>query len=1038
MVLVQPEPNPTLQAEVSGGLNTISSPLTMPPEDSPTLMNVDVNIDGTVSKRRGTQYAPANLQDTSVGYRRFLKAFPVTLQTGKVVLVSKWDSRLYIQPRISATQYGQFDLGSCWSASAVNTVPDGVVSYEPRWTRVIMTTGINVPIQATLVEAAIPMTLGAPGAAFSGTVNGKLWNFATTANTFAWVKDTVTGTMTYDTLAGISCLGNITSGTLSTVVPAGSYIVYLCWVSWQWWTEAVKLDGDQVIQSVTQGTTEKFKAIPSRLLSDIAITSSTNIYPMRVCSSANYDAVYAINVAQTPVGVNDYCFSSGAEMGANPHVPSPYFVSFGALPGANRAVVFHRGYDCGFNGGSGIAAQDMYVEMVNDQTAWIRNTANPPSEGGAGAGSAKWGFNPRGAFYTVVAGASVAKYVSFDGTAAASGGNQLPQDDQFLVWNGAVTTLKNNGYVGSGAQVANDIFYLTTTGQFPVFGLQQYCDFANGSFPTTVCIVQGRLALGGFPLAPNSIAFSEVQDTTIPGRFYENFQTTLERGLATDGFDVVLSGYKDDTITALREFQGTLFAWTRYKLYRIYGGGGGAIAGTNAIVATVAETGAVSAQAVAPAVDNIFFLGQGGVYSLLPTQNADSYTVQEKSVKIRNLFSVKRSNLSTAWMVFDGFEGRLYVGLPDNVNVSVIHCSQLFVYHSLRDAWTQYSDLSGLYWFSNTAFVVYNSPTDVQVYVTYSATSTLRTRTLELKWEYYLDEATTGTTYPTTPTFSTYLSKTLSFTTAANRYIYETADRTGITDSSAFGLAPTDSIVDVNVYYNGVPLTYGTHWVKTPNAEVLLLFNPTAGQTLQVELQQNWGGVNYNPVGAIQNGQIVPPNLLNISPAPGATSPYAITSSQFVNGDLLRFGTVYPCWYTTPVITLGSLNWKRVTHILGYYQHTEAVLGTKWKASEVGTQYDILYQYKTRVNFNLVVLFSDTKSGDVLSECYGSSLFLWDDADFNTSSQYKPAERIVLPVVGGGYDIQIMHHTFSLNTFQLSGYELHAILKKGKGTGIYS
>lgn len=1024
----------TLQAIVSGGLNTVSSALILPREDTPNCMNVDVNIDGTVTKRRGSEKESFGY----LGTENIDAMVPVRLRNGETAYIFKNGYDMAAKYKKADGTFSTITHANVWSDKAYYVKPDYYVSYEPLYTRCIFTTGVNVPIQGTFVEAESQSTWN-PGAPSSVAVMQMplmfVYSHNQQASVWAWVTNTATGVTTFTTLSALTVTTTgLATMTFSTVFASGSYRVFAAWFSWQWWGEAMKLEGLQIVQSVATNTSQKVYAVPAMLLRDIKnLSISYRRYPMILYQSGNFDNVYSL-VAPPATAVQYRWDSGGQNLGAVENVPSPYYIQLGAAPAAAGTIIFHRGYKLPFMAGIGTQLQFLTVAALNTTTNWNYINLEPPSEGGVSVGGPQFSFHGRNtAFVVEVTVTDTVEYVTFDGTATASGGIGIPQDDTYFIAIDNPFELKTvgNAYVGSSATSTGSTntlsggSWIINQGAYAVFGISDYCDYKYGSFPRTITVVQGRLVLGGFPFAPNRLAVSALNDNVVPGRYYDNFQTTLENGVVTDAFDLILNGGLDDTITCIREFQGDLFVWTRYRTYRITDiqpGGGN--------VSTIGEVGAVNNRSVSLAKDTVYFLDQTGVHRIVPTDSADNYTTQEVSLKIRNRVQKQRIGMeAAAWTAWDGFESRLYVGMPDNQVGSA--CADLYVYHAHRDAWTQYSDASGRYWHTTGGTTVNISPNNVQFYLWCGPVNGNLDHTIIRLKETVPMDTYNSASGPGSPNITAPI-KQIRFICTNGIFEYDPSIRVGtLADWSAFALVPITNYQDVVCYYNGSLLTFGTDYVKTDRGNIQLAFNPATGAQLDVIHAANWGENLYHPIAFSVNHDVFPlSDIVGLSEPPTYLSVLPLgTSLNPTPSGTVRVGNLYPTWIYSPIFALNTLeNWKRISHYIGFYATPEQ----HWAAAEVGTRYDLIGLPKNRSNFDLCVLFNDEQMGHVDTEVYGSSALHWDQSQL--SHIHKTYERIVIPIIGGGYDMQFVHYSFSPTTFQLSGYQLKAILKPGKGT----
>jgi hypothetical protein len=129
------------------------------------------------------------------------------------------------------------------------------------------------------------------------------------------------------------------------------------------------------------------------------------------------------------------------------------------------------------------------------------------------------------------------------------------------------------------------------------------------------------------------------------------------------------------------------------------------------------------------------------------------------------------------------------------------------------------------------------------------------------------------------------------------------------------------------------------------------------------------------------------------------------------------------------------LSWKRIKQWAGYYDN--AFLIERWKASTVGTRYQIVGTAKNYVNFDLIFLFNNEQDGFIDSEVYESNDLTWDVSSLSLGSgatlMYKQYSRLTVPILGNGYTFQFVHYNANNSAFKLSGYQIIASIKPGKG-----
>jgi hypothetical protein len=1009
-----------LQAAVSGGLNTVSGALLMPPTDSPSMNNVDVLFNGNVAKR------PGLVQDyTSVTDPKKIQVLPIRLRSGLNVLLSKEGKDLILRQGVTT-----MTKANVFGSAVEFIVADTAISTEPNKTRVIYTTGLNIPVQATLLEVNGAVTVAANS--FTILLDSS-WQFVTNTNVWVWVDGAATPVVPSTFTWGAS------GTTIGVTASNGSHTVVILAFTWQWWAEGVKLRGNQVIGHATQGASDLHVPTPEALLDNINEVSA-RIYPIKVYSNSNYDTLFTLMTNGTPTTNAQYAWSLGEVIAGSPVVPAPDFITFGATPGAARAVVFHRSYLLPFNGFFGSEPGSLSAYFQFSTNTWYYYNGVPTSDGGAATGGTKFSFWLRNSTFVVDPSAGKKPYIGFDATSTANGGVAVPEDDFILIADTNETPHITSGFIGSNAKGSTATPNVKANRvqdgyPFAIFGISFLANYLRGSFPRTCCVFQGRLVLGGFPLNPMAIAASNPYDSSTPGEYYNDYQIELAdlSQPANVAFDIVLAGSGDDTVTAVREFQNQLFIWTRNRIFRVTP----ATTLFNVQVNTIAQVGCVNARAITTTDRSLFFLSQNGVFAIVPTDRADGYTVEEVSTKIRNILGVDRSFLeTTGWMIYDNVEATIYLGVSDKDWSD--RSNELFVYNVVRQSWSRYTDYGGHRLFTTGGYVVYTTPTSSSVFLLgYQNHALERVSHRKLDKDYTADFDVIGLVWAgnsSTVTVVT-LARDVTFTTIADKLEYDPADIGN--GRRTFKPVLILDYQDLVVKLNGSELAFKSQWYKSERGTVVLMFNPLGGNTLTIEQRMKFAGEFFHPVVVRVNQELIPPTLYT------ATITGSDWTVQFnkgyvpAGGALIDLGIAFPAWHYSPTFTRGTLlNAKRISHYAGYYNNEAA--GDLWKVSEVGTRYDLLGTFKKKTNLDIVMLFNELSTGEVQEEIYGSSDLTWDEAELEVgvpASGYVPYTRTLVPIVGNSYAFTIVQLCYSPNTFQLAGYQIKARLKPGRLLG---
>ena len=1054
---------------LSGGLNTSSPHTNLEPNESPDMMNMQIDFDGSLIKRSGVTVLQTATNTPFVYNLSFAPIIvPIRTPYGKNLLLVRKGDDIVIYAENSTT--GIWTAAKTFSnmfretaAGVSNEIPwDYTILNEGFTTKVILMHPSFVPIQVsfycgshnaatytntTIAVPNLPIFMDGAVISFSDmfgfTDTGSVvipTNYTETIVSPSWG----TGTWTF------AATGH-GSGTWRF-----DYIV--CCV--QWWAEAIRLTGDQIIQTVVNGVSSRDIPVPTELLHDID-TYTTNRYPIHVYTSSAYDA--KLTYTSPPTTSSQWSFSSGEYVsnGVSKNPATPYWITIGANVTSSRTLLLNRGYKLPFYGGQGAdfgysaLSSSLVVHATTGSTSWQRYTAVPPSEGGAGSGNAN-SFTLRTSSYAVSSTTSTstrgAMYITFDGTDNVSGGMGAvdPAGEYYIVDTLSKTHYDNNrlgqvpnytNTLGDDGGGLNNVEVWTALKlpfhigkAYPVFGISDYCNYGTGSFPSVSAVCQSRLAIAGMVQDPLRVVFSNVTDAhSVPGIYCNNYQTVLDPEYDEySAFDIVLSSRGDDRITAMLEHNDRLFVWTKYKTFMIYSDTG-TLNYTTAKYSVVAERGCANCRAVA-LMDNIpVFISNDGVYAVVPNDNSSGYHIQELSTKVRKIFTESSSLLSKySWLMYDSSRKELYVGVRELGLLS--ECMLLYIYKPTFNAWSKYS-IDGYSFPAYSGCVIYETSglARVLLSMTCKATDLTEHRLCQANNNYFVDllDVDTWSSGTLTPDFSVHgCSWTYNGVTD---YLWSQYPTTGLSIGRAI---PYREYNDLAVYWETsagsnsyTQLTEGTHYIKTQHGIRLITTHPSGG-SVRVLAHLKIRGKSATrldfkyPVVCVQNGVVRLPFEFSVAGFAATYYQYQLTfngSFTPTGGVSLYLGTMYPSWVTTPAITGDTLSTKNIKHYLSYFDNRVAVPTTSKRIDvSVGLMYDDEYQ-------------------GFLSECVYGYMFddnktdLWYDTDMYGEQQYKSYSRVVFPVVGSYQLMNVIHFTYSPCTFKIVGYEVEFIKTKREG-----
>ena len=159
-----------LRAAVSGGLNTASSDLMTPLEESPEMNNIQVDFDGMVRKRKGYKTL-LHRNVTASGQHSYLRGafyIPFQMSSGRPVIVSREEERLMLHVRQNdGTWYTFGGFNDVFGAAGVNNQFDYIIQNDGLYSRIILVSGSTVPIQVSTVSSSTTYVKGGAGTAWT-------------------------------------------------------------------------------------------------------------------------------------------------------------------------------------------------------------------------------------------------------------------------------------------------------------------------------------------------------------------------------------------------------------------------------------------------------------------------------------------------------------------------------------------------------------------------------------------------------------------------------------------------------------------------------------------------------------------------------------------------------------------------------------------------------------------------------------------------------------------------------------------------------
>jgi len=1041
-----------LQSSSSGGLNVMSSRLSIPLADSPDLNNVKVNQRGNLQVRNGTY--TSTFETSSDGLSGTILV-PVKLRGLDPLIVAKIGVDLVIFNLVETVANNNrtfLELGSevvfesVWDERARYVRPDYEYTSELE-PRTIFTTGVNPPVQLKLVQStAFDSDTSVSDPDSDGNdelvipfVNSNLGNAQT--DSVILYNDGVEITEEIDTL-------NFTNDTLEVGITntnrTGQFT--LIFASWQWWAEAVGVFGKRMYGRSTRNNADpidRFVPIPADLLLGIRPYEGTNVkpeYPLFPTPSTNYSNRNDYSLVDSPSTSSEYQFTTGGfqESGTATQIGLTDCM-FGATNSSIEDVHFHRALRVPFNGARGIEAQNLEIQVNGVSFSQNTDSANSASNSyylydsnrSNYPGSPLSNNNTRGLFFDFTAKGNM----GISQTAEVIAVNVEPK----FIGSNATSTIDN---YGRGTVV-------------PAFGFWEFCDYQEGSFPRTVSTYQSRLVFGGTPKLPLRVAVSEVRDTFIIGANFRDYQTRLRSGqVPSEPFQFDITGEINDSIRAIEEFNNSLFIFTENSTYRLTSGESG-LSPTSFFVQYQVGLGAVNVHSVQRVENTMFFLTDSGVFDVSATDNAAEYAAAERSLKVRDFFQNTQFDQSTAWMTYDPERAELYVALSSTDTLNPWSAETLLIYSTFRNAWTIYSLNSGSF-YTIHGEVVQLDDNKRQAFIAHPTFETtdsegspkeIKILTMNQLRPVDLHEFTQLDNDQTAPfNIDTNIpERQLTFTLSKDKYYYRVnKSRASNTSDLAhvFNLTPHREINDIKVEIDYdqdgsfQDLTLNEDYVKLRDGIYLTKVVPDDNTDLRVTAlsqpeDQDWPTQTF-PI------RVWVDNVLQVQ---GTDYKVLTYSNQLYRiemqndlsaGSVIEVGLVYPSWQFSPLFFRSDMSSvKRFLHYYGYFNNQP--YHKTYGPDDVNTtsgqdSSTIVGSYVTSVGFNVAFLYNDTRTGFVSdTDLYGSFDLFWDENFFDIdtpASQFNDYARIVEPIIGAVYDFQVGLLRNRATYFEQVGYQV--------------
>ena len=960
----------------------------LPPGSSPTFHNVDIAADGSVIRRPGSNLVIT----TEVGNSGGAWSQVVKTKRGTEYMVTVTQSRITITLciEVGGTAFSQVTLvkSNVWKRTLTDV---SFVTLAAPFDRLLILTSNHPPVQLSFLERAIPFTctnattqaITAPSVAS----DSKMWRDTNINGNF--VQDSATGQ--YFTVASKGANFNATVPGLGMALNEVRNLV-MTNISWQWWAESLLWRGKDIVQGTTRysvAAIDQNVKIPLDIISDLNPRyNNTAVYrSIFLTNNTNWMVNGSVaNPVVAPSTSGNWSHGSGQRYVPGPGIEpqhTPFFATFGALEvtGTQTPIIFHRVRELRFNAGTGVlpANLDIYMDGVLKTSRFNYSATHNLGDGVLYTHT----FTATEEIATVTPASTKATSV-----ALFADGRTPSFQAEFVLTNRENKWMSFSGKslyfldlpVGGGEL---DGTYV------PAYGLGQFADYENGSFPAFGAIFRDRLVLKTPNESLDQILLSATSDTLSPGNFYTFFQITdALAGIIDDPFTVNITAKSREKITCLLGWQQSLFVFTSVSTYSITGG---ELFGPESYTTgLVASYGAFNSRCVLATNLTVIFLNRYGLFDLLNKNNTSDYGSFERSEAIRPLFAnttVGSEKDALPWISLNDATNKVYVGLP--APLDTVFCTRVY---SLNLAWNSWSTISSSAPFNTYVALQLLTWTMFIVRVQTDNSVVLLQMDAKHNLDFVVNRAGAGMTSVSYP-----------------RQIYTTtSDINGIVNS----VTPSTAGI---FEYSGLVSLGGTY-VTTPS------------QTLSI-IPRNWmfdfpdllpflgpGPETFaSPFVMHATGEPLPlyPRILLVNP-PGSISfapPVSASGATYTTSQVL--GTIYPSIFSTSRFfaqSMGKLKRLKKLHLL--FDNTYASL----------TQY-FNYPFK-QINSAIVIVSNMYPDGQLVTDVELVSDYVrFDSARYDLPSNVLARKAINIPLNGFSCDYQLTVVSTGGDAFKLVGYE---------------
>lgn len=1029
----------SLVRNLAGGLNTVTGDLAIPEGDVPYLFNVDVDDSGHIVSRSGTQSLdrfdsvdPTNIAGSI--------AISYTSKVGRKLSIVKSGAALLIywveangDSEISRAEVVMIKA-SVWAESGATIKPDYVITNENA-PRIVFTSGVNAPVQLQFIETSQVVT---EGSAFTTVVvTSSRYANATIDNVLVWVG----GVRKSVSAVAFGGANNELVITIDST-DAGTYLVEVLFITWQWLCEGILLEGRQVYESVTRfhsTESDKTVAVPTNLLRNYRSLEDENIlYPLIPYGSSNRGDYYTYSTNTRPTTADEFAFSNGiaydAALNNDDIVPGISHITFGAIRDdvmgeidPPEEVHLVRAVRLDFYDDSDTLQVGELLVLLNGEAA-TRITSST-----IGSNTTTWNQSyvarnlpsPATNFYSTTSivgdiSTLVAKYITFDGSESIG----IPPTSTIEIIHNKVPT----SFIGVAASA--DVNQLAPGDGYavPAYGIQEHASYVSGSFPRTVSLYQGRLVFGGFPADPLKVVTSEVIGTAATGFDFVNYSVAWENLEQTDPVVTRISTNQNNaSITALDTLIGNLFVFTVEKTFRI-SGGSNILSPTSVLVNTVGDVGAANAQSVVGVENTLVFLSLAGVYRIAPSLELGDFNITLLSAKVNTEFK-NRNNIIAGWIVFDRINNRLLVGV-DNFGDSTV-ATELYIFNFNRGAWFRYSTYYGYWYCSGAAFLDLDNPFIIFLMPTTRIDFTMLDMVF-YPYFYAMDFTRVGAQSVLADLGQDEFALVEDSVSVTNNEVRDTYL------IQNFRLSEFANVNDVEVLLDGEVLTFGEDFRKIDESQIDITRVFSIGASLVLRPRSIIG--TYPLLLYLDNIYQENPTLTFDS----VNNTVTVQLNASDENTIARVGTSIPCFYSTPVLVRNNITGRKLaTDLFAVLVNTR--FQDKFRESDVNTSSSqdattLIGNWKRKVNVSLSKVVNPAQIDFAPNEqqALGFTELYWDLGSFDSDASARQLDRysrIHANIKGSDNFVQVFFYSYAdAEVFELIAYQ---VITGNLGRGVF-